>query len=746
MSLLGRQLGSYKVVALLGRGGMGEVYRAHDGKLGRDVAIKALPADVARDLDRLARFRREARTLAALNHPNIAAIYGLEESGEQSFLVMELVEGETLAERLARTGRLPWDEALRVAAQVADALDAAHAKAIVHRDIKPANIKLTPEGRVKVLDFGLAKSLLGARPGEEMTLTRLDTQPGMVMGTPAYMSPEQVRGQATDQRTDVWAFGCVLYELCSARKAFPGPTVPDILAAVLHGEPEWSAMPREIGVTQRSVLERCLEKEPARRWPGFADLREALGQVGVPTEGQQPRRTRMAGLVVLPLRNLSGDPAQEFFADGMTEALIWDLARLRALRVISRTSAMRYKNTDQSLPEIARALGVDVVVEGSVMRDGGRVHIRAQLIQAASDATLWGASYERDLKDVLILQSEIARAIAKEIHVAVTPEESRQFAEGARPVDPAAYESYLKGQFHWGKLTPADLDAALGYFERARGQEPALGDVGIASVWLARQQMNLTPPAVCGPRAKEAIGRALDVGDHLPEAHYVNALVKCVVDWDWDASNAEFTRTFVLRPGFAEARAYYAHFLTMMDRSRDSIREMEHALDLDPHNALFRCLYGIVLAWAREYDQAIKEFRAVQLVVPTNAVISRGLHIALHLKGLLDEAIVEQRAWLTMLGDSEAAAALDAGLDYADAMARAADVLAARGRTGYYSPCDISRLYVSAGRKKEAIDWLEIGLDRRDPDMPYVRNPVNDPLRDEPRYQAIVQRMNFPPA
>ncbi len=747
MSLLGRRLGPFEIVTLLGKGGMGEVYRAHDARLRRDVAIKALPAELALEPDRLARLRREARMLAALTHPNVAVLYGLEESDDGTFLVMELVEGETLDERLARTGPLAWNEALTVATQIADALGAAHAKGIVHRDVKPTNIKLTPDGRVKVLDFGLAKSHGRGGPTDETvlrpTLSGLETQPGMIIGTPTYMSPEQVRGQASDHRSDVWAIGCVLYELCTGARAFSGATLPDTLAAVLQCEPEWRALPATAPGGLQAFLARCLAKDPAWRWQSVPDLHEALTQIG-PGRGSTPGRGRMDGLVVLPLRNLSGDPAQDYFADGMTEALIWDLAKLRALRVISRTSAMVYKNTSLPLPEIARALHVDGVMEGSVVRDGQRVHIRAQLIDASTDTTVWGGSYERDLKDILILQSEIARTIAREIQVVVTPEEIRHLAEGARTVDPVAYEAYLKGQFHWGKLTPSDLDAALGYFERARGREAALGDVGIAAVWVARQQMNLAPPSVSGPRAKAAIQRALDAGDHLPEVHYVNALVKCAIDWDWDAAHAEFARTFQLRPGFAEAHAYYSHLLIMMDRPQEAIREMQHALDLDPHNALFRCLYGIVLVIAREFDRAISEFREVQLVVPANAVISRGLHMALHLTGRREEARAEQRAWFTTLRDTEAMAALDAGTDYADAMLRAAETLAARGRTGYYSPCDISRLYLTAGRKTEAMDWLEIALAQRDPDMPYVRNVLNEPLFEEPRFQGIVRQMRFP--
>jgi serine/threonine protein kinase/tetratricopeptide (TPR) repeat protein len=744
MTLLGQRIGSYTIRSLLGKGGMGEVYRAHDAKLGRDVAVKALPSDLATAADRLARFHREARMLAALNHPNIAAIYGLEEDEHRTFLVMELVEGETLAEGLRQSGALSVEDVLTIAAQVADALDAAHAKGIVHRDLKPENIKVTPEGRVKVLDFGLAKAQ--AEPDDISMLSTyagMETEAGVIVGTPAYMSPEQVRGQASDQRTDIWAFGCVMYELLSAKTAFHGPTRADTMAAVLQRDPQWSDLPAAVPAGIRALLRRCLEKDSARRWQSVPDLRGELGRAASLLGGEPAGRSRINGIVVLPLRNLSGDPAQDFFADGMTEALIWDLAKVRALRVISRTSAMSYKTTAKPLPEIARELNVDAVVEGSVAREDGRILIRAQLIQASTDATLWSDSYDRDVKDVRIVQSEIVRAIAREIRVVVTPDESRQLAASARPVDPEAYESYLKGQFHWGKLTPVDLDAALGYFERARDKEPALGFAGIAAVWLARQQMNMAAPAIAGPQAREAALRALEAGDTLPEVHYVNALMNWSVDWNWDAALAEFERTFALRPGFAEARAFHSHILTVLNRSDEAILEMKRALDLDPHNALFRCLYGIVLVFARQYDEAIKELRNVRLVVPNNAVIYRALRGAFHLKGMFVEALAEHRMWFAGLGDSEAVAALDRGRDYEDSIYQAAEVLAARARTHYYSPSDILQLYLYAGRKQEALDWLEIGFEQRDPDMPYLRNPTCDLIRDEPRYQLILQRMRL---
>jgi len=735
----GDRIGVYVIRSLLGKGGMGEVYRARDSRLGRDVAIKSLPAEVAREPDRLARFHREARTLAALNHPNIAAIYGLEESGGGSFLVLELVEGETLAERLQRTGPVPLSEALSMAAQITGALEAAHAQGITHRDIKPANIKVTPEGRVKVLDFGLAKSREQAAIDDSLfsTLTAVNTQPGVVMGTPSYMSPEQVRGQAVDRRTDVWAFGCVLYELLAAKRAFRGPTPVDTLAAVLQSEPDLRFVPEEV----RGLLRRCLEKESGRRWPSFKEVSREILRIS-PGAAAAPARAQIGGLVVLPLRNLSGDPEQEFFADGITEALIWELAKLRALRVISRTSAMRYKMTSQGLPEIAQELNVDAVIEGSVARAGNRVLIRAQLIEASSDTMLWSESYDRELKDVLIVQAEIARTIAREIHLAVTPEESRRMAS-ARTVNPEAYEAYLRGQFHWARLTPHDLDIAMEYFEKAREGEPALGYSGIAAVWVGRVQMGLAPPSVGGPAALEAGLRAAQADDSLPEVHYILALLKTWGAWDWEGGKEEFARTLALRANFAEARAFYAHFLVNIGRIAEAVAEMKRALTIDPHNVLFRALYGIVLVFAREYDHAVREFQAAQRAMADNAIIRRGLLMAFHMLGRHREALESQRRWYAALGDTAMIQALE-GPRYDDSLRVGADTLAARARTRYIEPFDIAQMYVCAGNHLAALEWLEKGLELRDPDLPYLRTPTNDPLRNEPRFQAILRAMRLP--
>ena len=520
----GTRLGWYEIVSPLGAGGMGEVYKARDTRLKRDVAIKVLPAAFARDPDRLARLQREAELLAALNHPNIAAVYGLEHSDRLTGIVLELVEGETLEERLHQASRgLALDDALAIARQIADALDAAHGRGIIHRDLKPANIKITPAGVVKLLDFGLAKVASGdtaANPSLSPTMTIGSTREGVIQGTAAYMSPEQARGKPVDKRTDIWAFGCVLYEMLTGRAPFAGDTISDMIAATLEREPDWQALPAKVPPKISQLVRRCLEKDAQRRMRDIGDARveleDALAHPGaglaiasrggrrwlavaapvllaaalfaawrlLPVEGWGSLPGPIRSLAVLPLENLSGDPEQEYFAAGMTDALIGDLAKISALRVISRTSVMRYLKTDKSLPEIARELGVDGVIEGTVVREGDRIRVTAQLVDARSDSHVWADHFDRELSSVLALQSDVARAVTEQIRLELTPQDAALLGGGAR-VQPDAYDAYLKGRYLFHRTTHDDALKAVEYFQEAIRIDPdfAPGYAGLADAY-----------------------------------------------------------------------------------------------------------------------------------------------------------------------------------------------------------------------------------------------------------------------
>ena len=766
--MVGGTLAHYEVLELLGSGGMGTVYRARDSKLGRDVALKVLPEGLAEDRDRLARLEREARLLAALSHPGIAAIYSLEEVGRTRFLVLELVEGMPLDRRIA-SAPLDAREALEIARQIADALDAAHRRGIIHRDLKPANIMVSDALRVKVLDFGLAKvhepsGRGGADLSHSPTITVQGTAAGVILGTAAYMSPEQARGKDLDRRSDIWSFGCVLYEMLTRRQAFGGETVSDVLAAILKDEADWSALPVGLPLGVPVLLRRCLSKDHDRRLRDIADARleigDALAVLRAPDHvGGQPslpsRSTRRTGpeirsIAVLPLANLSGDKEQEYFSDGMTEALITDLAKIRALKVISRTSVMRYKGSEAPLPVIAKELGVDAIVEGSVLRAGDEVRITAQLIDAASDTHLWADSYDRDMTNILSLQREVAQAIVREVEVAVTPEEQERLAE-ASPVDPEAYEAYLKGRFHWHKIAPEHVETALQYFQRALEIDPsyAQAHAGVAWVWAVRANWGIVPLREALPKSKAVAMRALELDESLAEGHHLQATIKMLNDWDWTGAEAEFRRAIELDASYVDARIFYSHFLVSMKRFEEAEVEMGKALELDPLSSFSQGLWGVELLHMRRYDEAIAQLRKSLLMEPDLPMTLHSLWIALHEQGSYQEASATAGRFYAALGDQEAAGALARGYaekGYADAMRAAAEVLVSRTTSAFVPPVRIALLYAHAGEKDLALDWLETGYEERSPDMVHLQVWHWDAISDAPRFRDLLRRMNFPEA
>jgi len=536
--MIGRQLGHYRILAMLGAGGMGEVYRAHDQHLDRDVALKLLPAATFEDAVARARLVREARAAAALNHASICTIHDVGEADGQAYIAMELVEGRPLGELMDGQG-LPLDDVLGYGTQIAEALVHAHARGVIHRDLKSANVIVTAERHVKVLDFGLAKKVSGAELSLATTQQESGislTERGTVVGTIAYMAPEQLRGDTADARSDLWAFGVMLYEMCAGARPFQGRSSFEVSSNIINHPP--MSFPLTVSPALRAVIERCLEKDPARRYQTAGEVREALQAVqgraapwvpnrdrfvrriwaglaavilvGVVAAGLYLRPIRLPGpgaarvesLAVLPMVNLSGDSAQDYFADGITEVLSTDLARLGGFkRVIARGSVIRYKGTSKPLEDIARELKVDALVTGSVLRSGDRVSITAQLLDPATGAQLWTNRYERDLQDVLVLRSEIVSAIVREIKMQLSPTEEARLASASR-VNTEAFEAYLKGRFHWLKQTREDFDVAERYFQQALEHDPAyaLAYAGLGSVWMMRGDVDSSRPARRSPK------------------------------------------------------------------------------------------------------------------------------------------------------------------------------------------------------------------------------------------------------
>ena len=753
--LVGQKLASFEIEKVIGRGGMGVVYLARDTKLDRSVAIKSLPSGLLSSSTAQTRFKREAKLLASLNHPNIAIIYDIIEHDEGlAYLILEYVPGETLAERIAREP-LNLKEVLSIGEQVSEAISAAHKKGIIHRDLKPGNINITPDGRVKVLDFGLAKTSGIEGKGSQTTAT----QPGRVIGTPAYMSPEQARAKPMDHRTDIWSFGCIMYEMLTGRLPFEGETATDILARIIEREPDWQTLPQETPANIRVLLRRCLEKDQRRRFQHIEDaaieIRETLNLLAArPAAPIRTRRreqlpggagpARIKSLAVLPLQNLTGDPEQEYFADGMTEALIADLAKIGALQVRSRTSIMQYKNVKKPLPEIARELNVDVVVEGSVFRVADQVRITAQLIHAPTDTHLWVDSYERDLRDILTLLSEVARTIARQIEITVTPDQEALLA-ARRPVNSEMYVAYLKGMFHLNKMTPEGTEKGLGYLRQAIEKDPAdpLAYGGLALGYAASAHAPGAPPDAL-TRAEAAALKALELDDTLAEAHAALAQIKLYKDWDWEAAGQAFQRALKLNPNLALTRAQYSWYLLLFGRTDEASAEMRRVQEVDPLTPLWPAWQGWQYCWAGQYEEAIDEARKSLELYPDLAIGLYVLGSVYAEKGMFEEAIkahqragVLSREWKFGLGRTYA---------MAGRQDEARHVLAELGADP--TPWDtwfIAQIYAVLGEKDEAFRWLEAAFEpHRHPYLPWSRHPsAFKPLHDDPRFQDLLRRLNL---
>jgi serine/threonine protein kinase/Tfp pilus assembly protein PilF len=766
--------GRYTIIEELGRGGMGVVYKAEDTKLKRTVALKFLPSELTHISEVKDRFMREAQAAAALDHPNICTVHEVDEAEEKTFISMAYVEGQSLKKKI-ESGPLELDEALRIATKVAEGLEEAHKKGVIHRDIKSANIMVTEKGRAMIMDFGLARMI-----GETLL-----TKEGMTMGTIAYMSPEQARGEEVDPRTDIWSFGVVLYEMLSGQLPFKGEHDQAVVYSILNKKIKpLTDLKAEIPMSLEQVVSKALEKNPDKRYQHIEELLDDLRSI---SEGIVPEEIRArvrkakllsrkrsilyagaAGLIiiiaviamslftgraeaidsiaVLPLENLSGDPEQEYFADAMTEELITNLAKISALKVISRTSMMQYKGTKKPLLQIAKELNVDALIEGSVLSEGGQVRITAQLIQAATEQNLWAESYRRDLRGVLALQGEIASAIADKVRAAVTPTERARLAS-ARPVNPEAYEAYLKGMQHWYRLTPEDLDAAREYFELALKKDPnyASAYAGIAFVWIGREKLAQMASREAWPKAKAAALKALELDSTLAQAHSALAIVKGFYEWDWAGAEAEFKRAIELNPNYPDVHSLLSQTLMFIKRPEEAMAHIQRALELDPFNAMFQAWYGVVLRMGGRDDEALAQFRKALRTSPRLGFARSNIARTLFYQGKYADCLAEFKV---IWGNSELLRILDQGFaqsDYRGAMRRVGDIVAKRSSTTGLASASPTYYYLMAGEKERTLEWLEKAFEAHDGNLPYiVSRPNIDPLRSDPRFQDLLRKMNLP--
>ncbi|MEJ2580496.1 MAG: protein kinase [Acidobacteriota bacterium] len=762
--MVGKTLSHYRVIEKLGEGGMGEVYRAEDTTLKRQVALKVLRSDLASGRERLRRFQNEAETLASLDHPNIVHIYTVEEAEGARFLTMQLVEGTQLRE-LIPSGGMDIGELFAIAVPMAEGLAAAHEKGIIHRDLKPGNVMVTSRGGVKILDFGLAKLRSFPADADEMELpTQTLTGDGKVLGTVPYMAPEQVRGGDADLRTDIFALGIVLYEMASGVRPFRGKTTADLALSILGEDPpELVALRPGLPEKLSRIVSRCLEKEPARRYQTMLELRTELADLQETTLGSRGsvpgEDPGIDSLAVLPFAALSGSE-EEYFADGVTEALITDLAKLGAFKVISRTSVMRYRGSDLPLPEIARELGVRAVVEGSIARSEGRIRVSAQLIEAAEDRHLWAESYERDLRDVLELQRKLAEAIAGEVQLALSPEESAHVA-ARRTVDPRAHDLYLQARHEFHRVVPVGVRQSIRLLHRAIEISPDFADAYVALAeshgWQAA--MGLGAPRVFTPLSTSAALKALSLDGTIAKARALVGFSAFVYDWDPVTAERELRRAVEMGPQDPTIRAYLGIFLCGVGQEEEGLEHFRHALGLDPHSAMIHGQLAFTLYLLRRIDDAIDQAHESLRIDPSILAPHIILALSYRRRDQLRQSLNEWKKVLVLQGAKRMASAVErvserSGYETAVGFVANRLVLVCRltrllkflpaSRRPFVSSMSAAVLLAEAGENDRCITWLYRAAAEKDPLVAGIKLfPHWDNLRGDPRFEELVERVEI---
>ena len=780
-------IGSYEVIREIGRGGMGVVYLARDTKLDREVAIKALPPEVVDDEEKLSRFEREAKLLASLNHPNIATVYGLEEVEGRRYLILEYIDGESLIEYLNRN-RQSWRKCVEAAASIADALAAAHARGVVHRDIKPDNILFTHGGVVKVLDFGLALSVpANGQDQTEAATMAVDTTFGAVIGTPGYMSPEQVRGEPADTRSDIFSFGCLLHEMLTGRATFARDTVAESMAATLREEPE---APAVCGVQTPSeldpVLMRCLEKRPDDRFQSARDLAFSLRRVLNPTGTHQPVGSRpsatfprrligtiaavvalavvsvwllrpnvpespaIRSLAVLPFENLSGVPDIEYLADELPASIIDALATISSLHVVPRNTAFRSRDSVEDITTIGRKLGVDFVLTGQIQARNGGLRVRAELINVATNSQQWSDHYDQSLTDTRVVEEELTGRIAQALHLQITGEEQSRL-ENRRPVNAEAHAAYLNGRFWWNKRTTEGFKKAIEFFDKAIEVDVdyALAYVGLADSYLL-QGVYVDPPKQTYPKAKEAIRQALQIDPNMGKALTTRAFIRSIYDWNHEAAERDYKRAIELTPRYPTAHHWYAWSLIATGNLDQAINEMKLAHQLDPGSLVIGVDLGFFYRIAGRFDLAKERLEEAIRMDPNfpKAHVYYGFLLmgqnrfdeALSsLQGVIDRA----QSYPEMLGFYGHALA-KAGRE--DEARRFVESLIERRASEYIHPHAIAYTYSGLGDSDQAMRWLETGYEERDPWM-YLLHTTGtwNGLRSDPRFRDLLKRIGLDP-
>jgi serine/threonine-protein kinase len=766
--------GRYQIIEELGRGGMGVVYKAEDTKLKRTVALKFLPPELTHIPDVKERFMREAQAAAALDHPNICTVYEFDEAEEKTFISMAYVEGQSLREKI-KSGPLELDEALRIAVQITEGLQKAHKNGVIHRDIKSANIMLTEEGQAKIMDFGLAR----------MTGQTMQTKEGMVMGTIAYMSPEQARGEEVDHRTDIWSLGVVLYEILSGRQPFKGEQEQAVVYSILNKKPKpITDLRAEIPVSIGQIVNKALEKNPDKRYQQIDEQLDDLKSISagiVPEEikarlrKETLRKRKKAisytvmvclfmliilrifyfrkepekSIAVRPFNYISDEPDKQYLADGVMEAILLHLSKIEDLRVVSKTSVEQYRDTDKTVNTICQELDVVYLLEGSFQKYDDKTKLIVTLIKSGKERQVWSNEYDQNWEDIISVQSEVAQNVASELQVAITPEEKR-LIEKIPTTNMAAYDAYLKGQFHLYSATPEDLDTAAHFYELAKDIDPEFAPAyaGIAGVWLWHQQLYLASPDEAGPKIMEALETALELDNTLAEAHQQLASMYVWGMYDWKAGEKAFKKAIAINPNYVEAHAFFSLLLNTLRRPEEAIEHIEFALKLDPYSPTVKALYCMNLLFVRRYDDCISICREVYEKNPTMFLTTEILYQALFLTGRYEEAfefIKLNFSKMNLFKDFDHVFDQYEKLGFAGTMNLEADTLQAQSKSKFLPPGALIYLYLMAGNKERALDFLEQAYQMRDPNMPYISTqPLYDGLQNEPRFQELLRKMNLP--
>jgi eukaryotic-like serine/threonine-protein kinase len=759
----GEHVGPYEILGLLGAGGMGEVYKARDTRLRRIIALKSLPAEKIGHPDRKQRFLLEAQAASRLNHPNIVTIYDVLEENGMCFIAMEYVAGTTLEIACAGHG-LPLKESLKYAAEIADALAAAHAAGIIHRDLKPANIIVTADGRVKLLDFGLAKLSDPMTPSAEAETAALRTGTGAIMGTAAYMSPEQAEGRELDARSDIFSFGLVLYEMLSGQRAFRGDSWISTLAAILRDEPR--PLP-EINAAIPALLAQhvkiCLRKDPAQRFQSMVQVKQALaeaastvastggGSVAIPMSGPsslvgQPaaNREQAASIAVLPFANLSADKENEYFSDGLAEEIINALTKVPELRVIARASAFTFRGQEHNLRAIGEKLRVGIILEGSVRRAGNRVRVAAQLIRVADESHLWSERYDREMTDIFAIQDDISQAIATALKVKLAR------ARG-RTENIEAYQCYLKGLYWYQRYNPESLTKAKAAFERALELDPsyAPAHAGLAVFYYGLGALCIKRMVEMAPLAKSAAQRALEIDPTLSEAHSVLGMVIGAVEFDWKSAEQHIREALAADPVPPLARLRCGlYFLTPQGRFDEAVVQYQKALETDPLSMMAHFGLAFVLYCLRKYDAAIEHAARATELYPEYWLMHLAMGMALSQKGALRESIISLEKTVQLSPSFTLAsgflAAAYARSGNAERAEQLIGELKAKTSRQYVSPTCFAIYEAALGRGERAVEYLEASFVDRDPYVTRMAaEPYFDFLRGNARYRELLGRMNL---